>query len=121
LADPQDQLLDPVPSSVSLNEQWISGKEDAWAGNNWVFNAQMQGSFTTPTGDPARFADNIDGGRKLNESPYPVPGCSGDGTMVDHWEQQWRVGSTAIGFGRSVQIDTLERHKDFGRHSNIRY
>lgn len=117
----QDALLDDIPRPVPLNEQYVSDKDDLWPWNNWIKNNEMQKSFTTPAGDPARFADNISGGRRLDGSPYPVPGCGGNDTPVDQWEQSWQIGSLTIGGGLSVQLNTLERRLDFARHTNIRY
>lgn len=101
---------------VPLNEQWDGPRISDWPGNNWILPPEV--GFTT---SGATFADRISGGRAVSESPNPRPDCGTDGTPVDHWEQVWRIGTLSIGVGQSVQRNTLERHLEFARHSDIRY
>lgn len=53
------------------------------------------------------------------DSPNPVPTCNGNNTPVDHWGQEWRIGTIATGVGRRVQTDTLHSYIGYAAHLNI--
>ncbi len=112
----QDQLLTPMPSAVPINEHWTSGvvQDDTNPVPNW--RQGVQGAITT-TG--STFADHI-GGENLSLPPVPVPTCNAsDGTAIDHWGQDWLIGSTQIGVGVRVQSDTLQKYIGHALHTSI--
>ncbi len=109
----QDNLLTSLPADVPLNERWSTGVVNDYNGTNWRRGAE--GTFTA-TG--SSFADMI-GGEALSLPPVPVPACVGDATAVQHWGQEWRIGSLTIGVGRRVQIDKLQKFVNHGEHQQI--
>ena len=109
----QDQLLTPLPSGVPLNENWTTAVVNDYSGANWT--RQVPGNLTT-TG--STFADHIEG-MNLSASPKPVPTCNGSSTAVQHWGQEWLIGSLTIGSGTLVQTDTLQKYIGYAAHLGI--
>lgn len=109
----QDQLITALPSGVPINEQWTSPVANDYPGTNW---RQPPPQGTTLAS--AAFNDRI-GGEALSLPPVPTPTCDGNSTPVQHWGQDWFVGSLSIGVGRRVQIDTLQKLVGRALHTGI--
>ena len=75
------------------------------------------GAFTTLSGAPAGFADQIEG----EASGYtPAALAPGNSTVkVEHWDQAWYMGSLTPGLGKIVQTDTIQKYIDHAEHQNI--
>lgn len=107
----QDQLLTPLPSGIGVNESWTTGVVDDYPGTNWV-----QGAAEGVQLNSASFEDDIQG---ETSSYVPVAQCSGTNTTVQHWGQEWWVGSTTSGSGTPVQTDTLQKDLINAAHTYI--
>jgi hypothetical protein len=106
-----DQFGTVLPRNVPLNEQFTAVPVADFAGMDWG-----RGPEGGATVDPADWNDHV-GGETPGHTPAPVaPGSAGAGTAVYHWPGVWRVGSTAIGVGRSVATVTWQKHRGFARH-----
>jgi hypothetical protein len=105
----KDGLGDAVPTAVPMNEDWSTGVTPDYTGTNW----RRQDPKGNMTGDGAGFADLIQGeaaGR------LPTATCDGNATAVQHWGQNWYVGSLTHGVGALVQMDTLQKYRGFADH-----
>jgi len=109
----KDQLNALLPAGVPGNENFTTGIANDYNGTNWR------------RGDPnglnlpgSSFADTI-GGENLQLPPIPVPTCDGNNTAIEHWSQEFRIGSVATGFGRRIQTDTLQKYKGHAAHTGI--
>jgi hypothetical protein len=109
----KDQLLATLPADVPMNENWTTGVNNDYTGTNW-----RRGDPSGLIVPGSAFGDLI-GGENLNLPPTPVPTCDGNNTAVEHWGQEWRVGSEATGFGRRIQTDTLQKYIGHAVHSAI--
>jgi hypothetical protein len=106
-----DQLSAALPSGVPLNENWTTSVVDDYSGANW--RRQNPGNFTT---SGAGFADNIQGEAA---GFVPTAVCSGSGVKVQHWGQDWYIGSLTIASGVRVQSDVLQKYIDHALHQSI--
>lgn len=98
----------PVPSAVPVNEAWTTGVFEDYAGTDW-----RQGDPLGVTSNQGGvFYDRIQG-EEANRTPAPQ--CGND-TSVQHWGQEWRVGSLTSGQGQSVQTNTLYKTRQRGHH-----
>ncbi len=112
----KDNLSQLLPSSIPLNEKWTSPVTNDYSNANWRRLAAA--GLTTPD---STFADHI-GGEAINLPAYPVPTSPQSplsSTTVQHWGQEWRVGSTTSGAGARVQTDNIQKYLDHARHTNI--
>ncbi len=107
----QDQMSAALPSGVPVNENWTTGIVPDYSGTDW--------RRIDPSGiyEPAStFADFI-GGEDAAHTPRAT--CDGNSTPVQHWGQEWRVGSIAPGFGRRIQTDTFQKYIGHAAHTSI--
>jgi len=51
-----------------------------------------------------------------NPAPSPMPACSGNAIKIQHWGQEFRVGSSSSGLGQPVQNDNLARFTEHAEH-----
>lgn len=109
-----DNFLTPLPVGVSINESFPSPVVQDYAGNNW----RQGGAACDNTENDVTFLDHI-GGENSDRTPTPVYNPSWTGVAVQHWAQDWRVGSCVIGFGPRVQSDTLQKWTDHALHTGI--
>ena len=109
------QVLDDkgaVMTGYDVNECWSTGVVNDTRPCDW--RRGPAGSFHV-AGD--RFDDLIGG-----ESPGHIPAPtapSGGTTRVQHWGQQWYVGSLTPGRGTLVQTNTLQKYRDHGAHESV--
>ena len=111
-----DNLLTPMPSPVSFNENWTTAVVPDYPNENWPNGAAS--CATTSTSEPASMGDHINGVTP-NHIPTPVYNTQWNGVAVDHIGQEWRVGTCQIGYGPRVQTDTLQDYTDHAAHNNI--
>ena len=110
----RDNFLTPMPVALSVNEYFTTAVVPDYSGTNW-----RQGSMgCAPTSSDAGFADMI-GGEIPSQVPTPVYNPSWTGVKVQHWGQDWHVGSCVNGSGPRVQSDTLQKWTDHALHTNI--
>ena len=108
-----DQMQTALPAGVPVSEDFTTGIVVDYAGTNW------RQSIPTGANEPgSAFADLI-GGENLTLPPVPVPTCNGSSTPVEHWGQEFRVGSIASGVGRRIQTDTLQKYVGHAAHTSI--
>ncbi len=109
-----DQFDWTLPDAVEHNEDWASPDTHDWLGppvENWpVPNADGW------TVDPTGWADNIgvsipglDPTVQNNQAPL-------GSEEVDHWNQEWYIGSNTVGDGTYVHINGFQRWRDHGDH-----
>jgi hypothetical protein len=103
-----DQLESALPSNVPANEQWTTDVKADYAGTNW--RRRDPNGFTTAG---SYFTDQI-GGEVAGKIPAAT--CDGNSTPVEHWGQQWSIGSGTPGVGVSVQNDTLQKYIGYANH-----
>jgi hypothetical protein len=110
----RDQFNVDIPASVEANELFTTGIANDWpGGTNWFRGPEMNGMT-----QQALLEDHIQGQDVSVASPRP--GCNGNSTPVQHWEQEWWIGSLTSGSGRFVQINTLQKRLDYAEHTNPR-
>jgi hypothetical protein len=109
----QDQLLTTLPSGVPANENWTTAVVNDYSGTNWRRGPPNGFSLSG-----ASFTDVIQG-EQTSLPPNPVPSCTGPSTAVQHWGQEFRVGSTTIGVGKRVQTNTLKKFLNHAEHQQI--
>jgi hypothetical protein len=107
-----DQMPATLPAGVPVNENWTTGVVNDYSGTNWR-RRDPNGVVEPGSG----FADTI-GGEAAAYGP-PLATCDGNSTPVEHWGQEWRVGSIATGFGRRIQTDTLQKYIGHAAHVAI--
>lgn len=112
----QDNLLTNMPLPVPLNENWTTGIVPDFTGTNW--RRGPAGFFTTLAATPAAFSDEIQG-ENVALPPNPTPICIGAEQAVEHWGQEWRIGSTVTGSGTRVQADILQKFTQHAEHDVI--
>jgi hypothetical protein len=123
-----DNLSTAMPYSIGVNETFppfscntlngavIDQPCNDYNGTNWKWGPI--GGFQTAPSTPAQFGDSI-GGQQLSLSPNPIPVCTGDSTAVQHWYQEWRMGSTQVGAGSRFQTDYIHKFVNHAEHQNI--
>jgi len=107
----QDQLLDPLTYSVGINESWTTGPVADYPGTNWPQSTAIGGQSTG-----AQFQDDIQG--EL-DSYFPIASCNGSSTTVQHWGQEWWVGTQTSGSGTPIQTDTFQKYINHADHESI--
>lgn len=111
----QDQLFLSLPANVEYNEHWTTPIVYDYQGSNWGRPNEV-GTLTVGP----NFADEVTG-PGVNNNPPNVPpvACPGVAQQVQHWGQEWRIGSTAIGVGSRVQTDMIVRFTNHAEEQNI--
>ena len=111
----KDNLSAPLPSSTPLSENWTSAVTNDYTNANWR-RGDPQG-YTSPD---STFADDIQG-EAFSLPANPTPSCPPPlgSTPVQHWGQEWRVGSSTPGSGARVQTDNIQKYLDHARHTGI--
>lgn len=113
----KDQFGATLPMGIAVNEKWVSVETSDYAGEDWPRPAVSPGFV-----DPADLVDDITVVNPANNLT-PTTQRPGNPTLgnekVDHWGQEWYVGSLFTGAGVRVQTDTLQRYRDHARHENI--
>jgi hypothetical protein len=110
-----DTHTDPLPVDTVVNENWTTGIIPDYSGTTW--RRLPPGYDTTNASQGAAFADTIDGEDSSHNTP--LANCTGSDTPVQHWGQEWRLGSTTSGTGPRVQTDSLQKDIKRAYHSSI--
>jgi hypothetical protein len=108
-----DNFLTPVPVSLPINEYFTTGPINDYSGTNW-----RQGSPGCAQTAGAEFFDLL-GGENSSRVPTPVYSPNWTGAKVQHWGQDWHVGTCNLGSGPRVQSDTIQKWTDHALHTNI--
>jgi hypothetical protein len=107
----KDQLSADLPADVPVNEKWSTSVVNDYAGATW-----RRGPEGWANSLQALFLDQIQG----EASGFnPTPTCDGNSTPVQHWGQDWWIGSSQIGAGRRVQTNTLQKYLGRAAHTSI--
>jgi hypothetical protein len=115
----RDNLDQTFAQSIGLNEHWTSSAvpDAPFEGTNW-----RQGIAEGTTTSTSQFYDHM-GGEAISLPAIPTPTGPCQPTRctqkVQHWGQEWLVGSETVGAGARVQTDTLQKYKDHARHEGI--
>jgi hypothetical protein len=110
----QDQLLTAMPAQVDWNEKFTTGiVDDDPPFDNWSVYGLPQQTGAKGT----ILVDDISGPViNYNPPPSPVPSCNGPGTQIQHWGQEFRIGTQVVGGGQRVQTDNLTRFVNHAEH-----
>ncbi len=117
-----DNLNVQLTSAVPFNEYFpVLPPWNDYTGTNW--NAGPATGNTTSSVQSFELWDLIQG-QNLNASPAPVPTpivpCSAlCATKVQHWAQDWYVGSTTPALGMEVQTDEIQKYTDHAAHISV--
>src|SRR5258708_1423156 len=111
-----DNLLTPLPTTVSVNEQWTTAVVPDYSGTNWRQPAPNSTGCVAITN-----AELIDGifGEVSSRIPTPVYNVNQNGTAVQHWGQEWRIGTCTTGAGPRVETNTLQKYTDHAAYTGV--
>jgi hypothetical protein len=116
-----NQFGDTLPYRVGVNEKFTSDPEPDEQFEDWrrgdAFGLEVNPEgwsdlITSPATDDVTWPTPLNPGES---SPGGLPGDD----PVDHWNGEWRVGSTSVGTGVLVQRNTWQRYQDHARHTNV--
>lgn len=110
-----DNFLTALPTPLSVNEYFTTAPIPDYSGTNW----QPGPVGCTDTNADASFFDFI-GGERSSRVPTPVYNLNWTGVKVQHWGQDWHVGTCVSGSGPRVQSDTIQKWTDHALHTNIK-
>jgi hypothetical protein len=108
----EDNFGVPMQVSLPINESFPGSVVNDYSGTDWRQGLAQCLSLATT------FYDHL-GGETSGRTPTPVYNPSWTGGKVQHWSQDWRVGTCNIGFGPRVQSDTIQKWTDHALHTNI--
>jgi hypothetical protein len=111
-----DNLLTPLPASVSVNENWTTAVVPDYSGTNWRQPAPNSTGCVAITN-----AELIDGifGEVSSRIPTPVYNVNQNGSAVQHWGQEWRIGTCTAGAGPRVETNTLQKYTDQAAYTGV--
>jgi hypothetical protein len=104
----KDQLSATLPSAIPLNEYYSTGIVSDYPGTNWRRNDPN--GYTT---SDSMFADRIQGEAATRT---PTATCDGNSTKVQHWGQEFCIGSLTPGAGALVESHTLQKYIGYADH-----
>jgi hypothetical protein len=107
----RDNFLNPLPVDLPVNEYWTTAVIPDYSGTNW--RRRNPGCTTA-----VNFLDKIQG-ETPSQIPTPVYNTRQDGSAVQHWGQDWRVGTCQVGSGPRVQSDVLQKYIEHAAHTSI--
>ena len=111
-----DQLTTDLPTSIILHEEWTSGITVDWPAGTVNWDQPTAGpSSTGPDHGANYFHDGIS---IIGPSAAPSIDCN-DHSQVDHWGQQWLVGSGQPSHGVCLQRNDIVRFRDSAMHANL--
>jgi len=109
-----DDKGNPV-KGFDVNEKFPSGAVNDDPTTNW-----RQGDAGGVSSTTTQFTDTI-GGEASTYLPTPqAPQTPLGNQKIQHWEQEWYIGSTTPGVGTKVQTDTIQKYRDHADHDNVK-
>ncbi len=111
-----DNFLTALPTSINVNENWTTAVVPDYSGTNWRRSAPNP--FGCPTIQNAELDDTIQG-EVPSRIPTPVYNVNQNGTAVQHWGQEWRIGTCNTGFGPRVETNTLQKYTDHAAYTGV--
>jgi hypothetical protein len=109
------QVLDDtgaVMSGYDVNERWSTGVVNDASPCDW--RRGPAGGVHVAGSD----FDDVIQGESAGHIPTPLA-PSGGSARVQHWGQQWYVGSVTPGTGTLVQTNTLQKYQDHATHDSV--
>ncbi|OLC99110.1 MAG: hypothetical protein AUH86_03160 [Acidobacteria bacterium 13_1_40CM_4_58_4] len=106
----QDNFFASLPANVGVNENWTTDVVVDYSPNSWYRPNTTNGMTSSSS-----FVDEITVGFPF----VPQPECGGTNYAIDHWGQEWRIGSQVSGYGRRIQTDTLARYNNHAEHQDV--
>ena len=100
-------------TSFDINEQWSSSPAADAAGCDW-----RRGDPGSAHVNGSTFFDNLEGETSAHKPVPQNPQSPLGSTKVQHWGQQWRVGSLLPGQGTLVQTNIIQKYQDHAAHEN---
>jgi hypothetical protein len=108
------QIIDDTGAPVTsfdINEQWSTPPIADAAGCDW-----RRGEPGSMHVDGSAFFDNIQG-ETSTHTPVPQnPQAPLGSAKVQHWGQEWRVGSLTPGHGTLIQTNIIQKYQDHAAH-----
>jgi len=111
-----DNLLTALPSSINVNENWNAPLVADYPGTNW--RQPGPNPFGCPTIQNAEIEDEIQG-EVPSRIPTPVYNVNQNGPAVQHWGQEWRIGTCNTGFGPRVETNTIQKYTDHAAYTGV--
>jgi hypothetical protein len=111
-----DNLLTPLPSSINVNENWTTAVVADYSGTNW--RQPTPNSTGCVSIVNAELGDGIFG-EVPSRIPTPVYNVSQNGAAVQHWGQEWRIGTCTAGSGPRVETNTLQKYTDHAAYTGV--
>lgn len=102
-------------NGVAVNEKWATAVTNDFAGCNWTRGPE--GASTAPFFD--MIGGEAPGKTPPAQAPPSAPGAGMGSVKVQHWTQQWWVGSSTPGRGTKVQTNTLQKYQDHADHESV--
>jgi hypothetical protein len=109
-----DDKGNPI-KGFDVNEKWTTGVVNDYPKADW-----RRGPEGGTTSAGTTFFDNIQGESKGHTPAPQNPQKPLGTTKVQHWGQDWYIGSTTPGKGTKVQTNTLQKYQDHAEHQNIK-
>ena len=100
-------------TSFDINEKFTTPPTADYPGCDWRRGAEGGAHVTG-----SYFYDNMQG-ETTSHTPTPTnPQSPLTSTKVQHWQQEWRVGSTIPGQGTLIQRNLFQKYIDHAAHEN---
>jgi hypothetical protein len=97
-----NETFPTAPTNDVAKCDWRRGKPGGFTSATTTFADDMQGELSDKTPTP--------------QSPKSPRGA----TKVQHWDQEWYIGSTKPGSGTKVQTNTFQKYQDHAAHENVK-
>jgi hypothetical protein len=98
-----------------VNEQWPGGVVNDAAGADWR-RGPPGGSHSGGT----TFFDRMQGETATHKPTPQNPQTPLGASKVQHWDQEWYIGSVTPGSGTLVQKNLFQKYRDHAAHENIK-
>jgi hypothetical protein len=113
-----DNFLTALPVNVNVNENWNAPLvSDYPGGTNWR-QPTPNSLGCAATVNNAELEDEI-AGEAPSQTPTPVYNANQNGAAVQHWGQEWRIGTCVTGAGPRVETDTLQKYVDHASYNGV--
>jgi len=109
-----DDKGNPI-KGFDVNENWASGVTNDDPTADW--RRGPAGAFHS---DTTQFSDQIQGETNTHTPTPQNPQSPVGNQRVQHWSQEWYIGSMTPGKGTKVQTNTFQKYRDHGAHEDIK-